>query len=113
MSTNSNRLHKIRMTLLMVSIPVFILEITGIILLIAQAVIWPIILYLIVAVPYGIWLTKYYTDHVDYMCPHCNKVFSPPLKENLLAPHTLTKRKLHCPDCNTTNWCTEVAKEGY
>lgn len=111
MSTNRNRLHNIRMTIVMVSIPVFIMEITGIILLISQGVIWPLALYLTMAVPYGIWLTKYYTGHVDYMCPRCNKVFSPSLKENLLAPHTLTKRKLHCPDCGSKEWCVEVAKE--
>ena len=110
-SNNRNKIRKIRKTMIMVSIPVFILEITGIILLAAKAIWWPLLIYLILVIPYGIWLSKYYMEHVAYMCPHCNKVFSPSARENLFAMHTPTKRKLRCPDCGTKTWCTEVAKE--
>ena len=110
-SNNRDKLHKIRMTMLMTAIPVEILEITGIILLAVMNIWWPLALYIVLAIPYSVWLSKYYFGHVAYMCPHCNRVFTPKFSEALWAAHTLTKRKLTCPDCGKKEWCTEVAKE--
>ena len=110
-SSNRDKLHKIRMTMLMTAIPVGILEITGIILLAVMNIWWPLALYIVLAIPYAVWLSKYYFGHVAYMCPHCNRVFTPKFSETLWAAHTLTQRKLTCPDCGKKEWCTAVAKE--
>lgn len=110
-SSNKKRLHKIRRTMIISSIPMLILEITGIILLVANGTWWPLVLYAVLAIPFSILISKYYYNSVVYMCPHCNKVFAPSFKEMFWASHTPTTRKLTCPDCGSKEWCTEVAKE--
>ena len=110
-SNNKRRLHKVRRTMILTSVPMLILEIAGIILLAANGIWWLLALYAILAVPFSILISKYYYNNVDYMCPHCNKVFAPSFKEMFWAAHTPTKRKLTCPDCGKKEWCTEVAKE--
>lgn len=110
-SNNKRRLSEIHRTMILASLPMLILEVTGIILLAASGIWWPLVLYIILAIPFSILISKYYYNNVDYMCPHCNKVFAPSFKEMLWAAHTPSKRKLTCPDCGSKEWCTEVAKE--
>lgn len=112
MTTNRLRLRKIRMTMAATAVPVATAEIISVILIFTHGIWWPFLIYLFIAVPYGIWLSKYYYDNVSYMCPHCNKVFSPTFKEMIFAAHTPTRRRLTCTDCGSRGWCTEVAKEG-
>ncbi|MCI2061253.1 MAG: hypothetical protein LKJ83_00540 [Eubacteriaceae bacterium] len=48
--------------------------------------------------------------HVDYICPECGEVFTPPLKEMTFAKHTPKTRKLHCPNCGSFEYCSESYK---
>ena len=40
-----------------------------------------------------------------YECPHCKALFVPTMREYAKGYHTLTKRKLTCPECGKTGMC--------
>ena len=109
--SNKKALKKIHMRLLLISLPLGILQWCSIALLIAKGIWWPLVVWAVVAVPYGIWLSKYYFNRVAYICPKCHKVFRPALKQAFWAPHTPNTRKLTCPDCGHHGFCVEVARE--
>ena len=105
------KLKKIRMTMLLSAIPLGIIQWGSIILLITKGLWWMFLIYLVVAVPYGIWISRYYFKNVDYICPQCHEVFKPRFKEAFWASHTPTTRKLTCPKCNHKGHCVETCKE--
>ena len=40
-----------------------------------------------------------------YQCPHCHAVFVPTMAQYVKGLHTLTRRRLTCPDCGRTSLC--------
>lgn len=40
-----------------------------------------------------------------FECKHCKARFVPSAKQYILGPHTLTKRKLTCPECGKRSYC--------
>lgn len=40
-----------------------------------------------------------------FECRHCGHRFVPTMKEYILAPHTLTTRRLYCPECGKKSYC--------
>ncbi len=40
-----------------------------------------------------------------FECPKCHKRFIPNYKSYLMGTHTITKRKLKCPECGKTSYC--------
>ena len=40
-----------------------------------------------------------------YECPHCKALFVPTMGEYVKGYHTLTKRRLNCPECGKTGMC--------
>ena len=40
-----------------------------------------------------------------YQCPHCKALFVPTMGDYVRGYHTLTKRKLKCPECGKTSMC--------
>ena len=40
-----------------------------------------------------------------YECPHCGCRFVPDIKNYVLGAHTLTRRKLKCPECGKRSYC--------
>lgn len=40
-----------------------------------------------------------------YECPKCNTRFVPTTAAYIAGPHTITKRKLTCPNCKETSYC--------
>ncbi len=109
--TNTQKLAKIRRTMLLTGIPMVILELTSIILLVTKGLWWPFLLWAAVAIPWGIWLSRYYFKNVAYICPECHKVFKPRFKDAFWANHTPTLRKLTCPHCGQKSWCVETCAE--
>ena len=63
---------------------------------------------MLVAVPWGIWISRYYFKRVAYICPECHQVFKPKFKEAMWAKHTPKTRKLTCPNCGHKGYCVEV-----
>ena len=47
-------------------------------------------------------------DAGAYECPECHTRFVPDMKDYIMAPHTITKRKLGCPHCGARKYCKKV-----
>lgn len=43
-----------------------------------------------------------------FECSECKKRFVPDMKEYVMAPHTITRRKLKCPECGAHKFCKKV-----
>ena len=43
-----------------------------------------------------------------YECPECKTRFIPTMKEYLMGPHTVLRRKLVCPKCGAHKYCKKV-----
>lgn len=43
-----------------------------------------------------------------YECPKCKNRFIPTMKEYLMGPHTIMRRKLVCPNCGAHKYCKKV-----
>ena len=109
--TNKNKLRKIRLTMLFTGIPVTAIQWVAIILLIVRKIWWPLIVWAVIAIPWGIIISKYYFKNVAYICPQCHSVFKPSFKEAFFANHTPNTRKLTCTSCGHHGFCVEVAAE--
>ncbi len=104
-------LDRIHWTMLLTGIPLGIVEWTAILLWILQGIWWPFAVYLVLAVPYGVLISRYYFRRVSFICPQCHRIFRPALREAFFARHTPTLRKLHCPDCGYHGFCVETVAE--
>lgn len=102
------QLKRVHMVLLASGIPVTLLEITGVVLLVTKGLWWPLVLYLLLCIPYGIVMSRYYFRRVAYLCPQCHTVFRPRFREAFFARHTPTARKLTCTCCGHHGFCVET-----
>lgn len=103
-----NELSKMRLTMILTGIPVSLLQWTAIILWITNGFWWLFAAWACVAIPWGICVSRYYFNHVAYICPECHEVFKPKLKETFWAYHTPKMRRLTCPKCSRRGLCVEV-----
>lgn len=108
---SKDKLKKVRTILLATAIPFLIMEWSSILLWILQGIWWPFALYGLLAVPYVVWLFRFYWKKVSYICPRCHAVFKPAKREFFFAGHTLTTRKLTCPGCGRKDYCVETCSE--
>ena len=106
-----NKLSKMRWTMLLTGIPVTAFQWTSIILWITHGLWWLFVIWALVAIPWGICVSKYYFNHVAYICPECHEVFKPKMKEAFWAYHTPKMRRLTCPKCDRKGLCVEVYAE--
>jgi len=103
-----NKLNKMRWTMVLTGIPVTALQWVSIILWITNGLWWLFAIWAIVAIPWGIVVSKYYFNHVAYICPECHHTFKPKLKEAFWAYHTPRMRRLTCPNCGKKSLCVEI-----
>ena len=47
-------------------------------------------------------------DAGAYECPECHGRFVPVMKDYIMGPHTIRKRKLTCPRCGARKYCRKV-----
>ncbi|MCR5337770.1 MAG: MerR family transcriptional regulator [Lachnospiraceae bacterium] len=102
------KLKRMRRMMILTGIPVTILQWFSIIFWIAKGIWWPFVVWLLVAIPWAILVSRYYFGHVKYICPECHEVFKPAFKEAFWANHTPTARKLTCTSCGHKGFCVEV-----
>lgn len=108
---NKTRLKKVCAVMLATAIPVGILEWTSILLGFFKGIWWPFALYTLLAVPYTVWILRYYRKKVRYICPKCHTVFKADKKEFVFARHTPATRKLTCPVCGNKGFCVETCEK--
>ncbi len=106
-----NKLSKMRLTAVLTGIPVTALQWASIVLWITNGLWWLFVIWACVAIPWGICVSKYYFDHVAYICPECHEVFKPKFKEVFWAYHTPKMRRLTCPKCGRHGLCVEMYAE--
>ena len=109
--SNKKKLKKIHMTLLIIGIPLNVFQWASIILWITKGFWQLFVIWAVIAIPYGVWGSRYYFKRVAYICPQCHTVFRPTFKEAFFAKHTPATRKLTCISCGHHGFCVEVARE--
>ena len=102
------QLKRVHTVMLLAGLPMSLLEVTGVVLWIVTGVWWPCAVYLLLSVPFGILISRYYFRRVAYLCPQCHTVFRPVLKEAFFARHTPSARKLTCTCCGYHGFCVET-----
>ncbi len=102
------KLKKMRWMMLLTGLPVTALQWFSIIFWIVRGIWWPFVVWVFVAAIWGTLVSRYYFNHVKYICPECHELFKPALKEAFWANHNPTARKLTCPACGHKGFCVEV-----
>lgn len=105
---NRKQLKHVRTVMLSTAIPFGILQWGTILLWIFSGIWQPFAGYTLLAIPYVVWLFRYYWKNVSYICPRCHRVFKPGKKEMFFANHTPTTRKLTCTCCGHKGFCVET-----
>ncbi len=109
--SNKTNLKKIHLTMLLTGLPVTALQWVAIILWITKGFWWLFVIWALVAIPWGVLISRYYFTHVSYICSQCHTVFRPTFKEAFFASHTPKTRRLTCTSCGHHGFCVEVARE--
>ena len=105
---SKKKLKKMQWMMLLTGIPVMALQWVSTIFWITKGIWWPFIVWVLIAAIWGILVSRYYFNHVKYICPECHEVFKPTLKEALWANHTPTTRRLTCTACGRKGFCVET-----
>ena len=105
---SKKKLNAMYRNVILGGIPLGILQIASILLWILKGIWWPFILWIVIAVPFSIFWTRYYYRHTAYICPQCHAVFRPAFKEAFFARHTMKTRKLTCVKCSHHGFCVET-----
>ena len=108
---SKKKMKKLHLTMLLIGIPLDVLQIAGIVLWIVTGQWWLFALWLLVAIPGGIGISRYYFTRTAYICPECHTVFKPRFKDVFWANHTPTMRKLTCPCCKHKGFCVEICQK--
>ncbi len=102
------KLRKLRRSMILTGIPVTALQWAGILLWYFKGIWWVFALWVLAAIPWGIWVSRRYYNSVAYICPQCHEVFRPTFKEMFWANHTPNTRKLTCTRCGHHGFCVET-----
>ena len=105
---NKKKMRQLHAILLISGIPLGIIQWTSVILWVATGIWWPFVAYVLIAIPYAVWVSNFYFKRVAYICPQCHEVFKPVFKEAFWAHHTPTLRKLTCTCCGYKGFCVET-----
>ena len=108
---SKKQMKKLHLTLILASIPITVLEWASIILWITDGIWWPFLVYTVAAIPFGIWISRFYFKRVAYICPQCHEIFVPKFWEAFFANHTPTTRKLSCPHCSYKGFCVDTYRK--
>ena len=109
---NKKKLSAVHRNMLLAGLPLCALQWAGILLWIFKGVWWVFVVWAVLAIPYGIWVSRYYYRNTAYICPQCHEVFKPTFKEAFWAKHTPKTRKLTCTKCGHHGFCVETYDNG-
>lgn len=102
------KLSAVHRNMILPAIPLGILQWASILLWIFKGIWWPFVIWVVLAIPYGIWASRYYYRNTAYICPQCHEVFRPAFREAFFAKHTPKTRKLTCAKCGHHGFCVET-----
>ena len=105
---NKKKLNRMRWLMIIIGTPISVLQLVSIILWITNGTWWPFLLWIGLAVVFGVWVSRYHFDHTAYICPECHEEFTATFKEVFWANHTPKMRRLTCPKCGIKRFCVEV-----
>ncbi len=106
--TNQKKLNRMYLLFFLLALPIVALQAAGILLWAIKGIRWIFVAWAVLAIPFAIFLSRYYYKHVAYICPECHQVFRPTFKEMFFAAHTPKTRKLTCTACGHKGFCVEV-----
>lgn len=109
--SNKKALRKVHMKMIILGLLMDVSEIGGLVWGIKKGQWVPFILIMLLAIIFAIWITKYYFNSVNYICPNCNYEFRPKFRAAFFSNHNPKARKLVCPNCHQKNYCIEVYAE--
>jgi len=109
--SNKKALRKVHVKMLITGFLMDIVEIGTLVWGIKKGQWVPFILGMFLAIIAAIWISKYYFQNTNYICPNCNTEFKPRFKQAFWAKHTPKARKLTCPNCGKKDYCIEVFDE--
>ena len=96
---NKKKMKQLHAVLLITGIPLNIIQWVSIILWITTGIQWLFWGYILVAIPYAIFIIRFLSKRIVYICPQCHEIFKPHLKEFIFSNHSMTLRKLTCTSC--------------
>lgn len=106
--TNQKKRNRMYLLFFLLALPIIALQAAGILLWAIKGIRWAFVLWAVLAIPFAIFLSRYYYRHVAYICPECHEVFRPTFKEMFFAAHTPKTRKLTCTACGHKGFCVET-----
>ena len=74
-------MKQLHAVLLITGIPLNIIQWVSIILWITTGIQWLFWGYILVAIPYAIFIIRFLSKRIVYICPQCHEIFKPHLKE--------------------------------
>jgi len=105
---NKKKMKRLHLALVIVGLPLSMFQWGAVFLWILSGIWWPFVLYVLIAIPYAIGISRFYFKRVVYICPRCHAAFRPNIKEVFWANHTPTLRKLTCSNCGYKGFCVET-----
>lgn len=108
---NKKKMKQLHVFLLITGFPLNIIQWISIILWITAGIWWLFVGYILAAIPYMLFIMRFYYKRVVYICPQCHEIFKPKLKEVIFAGHTPTLRKLTCTCCGYHGFCVETYRK--
>ena len=108
---NRKKMFRMRATMLTVGMISEIFETGSFLLGVFKGIWWPFLAYLPILIGVAVWITVFYFNRVEYICPKCHTVFKPGFKEMFFANHTPSTRKLTCIHCGHKGFCVETYRK--
>lgn len=108
---NKKKMKQLHVFLLITGFPLNIIRWISIILWITAGIWWLFVGYILAAIPYALFIMRFYYKRVVYICPQCHEIFKPKMKEVIFANHTPTLRKLTCTCCGYHGFCVETYRK--
>ena len=105
---NKKKMQAMHRNMLVPGGVVSLIEIGAILLGALKGIWWPMIIWAVVAVAYGVLSFRYYCKNIAFICPKCHEVFRAGHKEIFFSSHTPKTRKLTCPRCGQKSYCVET-----
>lgn len=111
MMNNKKSLRKVHMKMIIFGLIADAVEISTLVWGILKGNWWPFAIGMTLAVIVAIWITRYYFQSVNYICPNCTTEFKPKFWAAFWGGHNPRARNLVCPACGQKNYCVEVYDE--